>query len=362
MHNPLEAVPVFVALISNSEVRGKRLQALLRVHGVDVRLYTDLAGELLSRIKATPAAAVIVDLDGGGERERRLIDELTAQDDVPLLFNDGTSLDGRAPVSQQALAEQFANKILSLVGAPSAAPYQPATNGGLAGLDEGDAGSGPAPYASIDNVVYAGAAAQPARQVWVLGASLGGPEAVRRFIGRVPVDLPAAFILAQRIGVECIPMLRDQLRRVTSLTVMSARPGHLLQHGDFVIAPMDRYLDFDPDGCLQFGAPDDDEDAPPPSIDSVMAAVARRFGERAGGIIFSGIGNDGVLGARLLLERGGTVWAQAADSCVMSSMPDHVRNACPIDFNASPESLAERLIHHVTERHGAVPLSSTPLR
>ena len=59
-----------------------------------------------------------------------------------------------------------------------------------------------------------------ARNVWVLGASLGGPEAVKRFLRALPVDIPATFILTQHLGANFVALLAEQLDRVSGMRVM----------------------------------------------------------------------------------------------------------------------------------------------
>ncbi|HKJ21956.1 MAG TPA: chemotaxis protein CheB [Gammaproteobacteria bacterium] len=353
MRNPLEALPLAVALVSNSDERGRKLQDALHASGVDVYLYCDPATELLSQIKATPAAAIIVDLDGGSHREREFIDALVRQDALPVLFNDGSGLDTSSAAADRELGEKIKRKLRVLIGGEVPA-YEPVTVGAVtqeaAGPEEtpDDAASAGKQGGAFTAFPRDRGTLRPAQRVWVLGASLGGPDAVKRFVSRMPGELPAAFILAQHISMECIPLLMDQIRRVTALTVMSARSGHLLQHGQLVVAPVDQHLTFDDEGRMHLSPHSADSEGALPSINTVMAAVAARFSEDAGAIVFSGIGNDGVIGARSILDEGGTLWAQAADTCVMSSMPDHVRNACPVGLNASPEDLAAQLIQHVT--------------
>jgi chemosensory pili system protein ChpB (putative protein-glutamate methylesterase) len=77
-----------------------------------------------------------------------------------------------------------------------------------------------------------------------------------------------------------------------------------------------------------------------------MAVVAKTFGEKAGTIVFSGMGDDGAHGVEAIAEHHGIVWAQDIASCVVSSMPDHARKTGKVSFSASPEKLAEQLYTH----------------
>ena len=79
-----------------------------------------------------------------------------------------------------------------------------------------------------------------------------------------------------------------------------------------------------------------------PSIDLVMRDVADRFGANAGAIVFSGMAHDAIDGATYLASKGGTVWAQDPNTCVISSMVDGAIDAGVVSHTASPVDLARR--------------------
>lgn len=179
--------------------------------------------------------------------------------------------------------------------------------------------------------------------VWVLGASIGGPESVRRFLEALPVDVPAAFILVQHMGAEFQRVLADRLSRVTELEVTCAEEGRELRPGMVVVAPVEKGLDFDDQGritCAALGTMPD----PAPSIDDALRAVVSRFGARAGAIIFSGQARDGVEGCAEVARRGGRVWTQDAGSASIRAIGDGIREAGLSDFDGSPERLARQLL------------------
>jgi chemosensory pili system protein ChpB (putative protein-glutamate methylesterase) len=74
-----------------------------------------------------------------------------------------------------------------------------------------------------------------------------------------------------------------------------------------------------------------------------MTDISVRYGSRTSTIVFSGMGNDGVRGAQLIASRGGKVWAQDSDSCVVSSMPESTRRAGIVGFSGEPEQLSEQI-------------------
>jgi chemotaxis response regulator CheB len=184
--------------------------------------------------------------------------------------------------------------------------------------------------------------------VWVLGASLGGPQAVRQFLVAIKEDLPVAFILAQHIGENHISLLAEQLDRVTKFRVFPGYNGHLIRHHEVILAPAGKKLNVTGDGYISLS--DQEENAIySPCINDVMSAVASRYGKMAGTIVFSGMGDDGAIGCQSVADNGGIVWAQDVDSCVISSMPDQARKTNNVTFSANPRRLADELYKYYRE-------------
>ena len=181
-----------------------------------------------------------------------------------------------------------------------------------------------------------------ARNVWVIGASIGGPQMVKRFLAGLKSDMPVAFVLAQHIGSNLVSLLAKQLDQVTHLKVMVATEGHLLRHNEVVVAPTTERVTIDAAGYIRL-KPMEFKSIYTPSIDTVMTDISIRYGSRTSTIVFSGMGNDGLRGAQLIASRGGNVWAQEPESCVVSSMPDSTRRAGIVSFSGEPELLSEHI-------------------
>jgi two-component system chemotaxis response regulator CheB/chemosensory pili system protein ChpB (putative protein-glutamate methylesterase) len=188
-----------------------------------------------------------------------------------------------------------------------------------------------------------GASASPRiRQVWVLGASVGGPEAVREFLAALPGDVPALFLLAQHLGGEFVDIMARQLAQATPLTVRLPEHGDRLGHGEVIIVPAGRRLQLDPTGTVVLREAAADS-AYAPSIDHLLEDLAEAFGAAAGVIIFSGMGEDAVEGCRRLAARGGKVWLQDPATCVVATMVEGVRQTGVASFIGSPVELAEHV-------------------
>ncbi len=180
------------------------------------------------------------------------------------------------------------------------------------------------------------------QRVWVLGASIGGPEALREFLAGIPHDYPALFLLVQHLGGEFLDLMARQLAKATGMMVRQPEHGDRVGHGEILLVPGGRELSIDTGGVvIMRQAPE--EGSYSPSIDRILTAMANSFGANAGAIIFSGVGEDAVEGCRHLADKGGRVYLQSPDSCVVSAMVEAVQATGVASFVGSPRELAERL-------------------
>lgn len=180
------------------------------------------------------------------------------------------------------------------------------------------------------------------RRVWVLGASIGGPDAVRTFLAQIPRGYPALFVLAQHLGDEFVETMTRQLARAIQLIVRTPAHGDRASHGEVLIVPNEKRLLVDANGVVVL----QNIAEPPayrPSIDQVLEDVAERFGAGAGAIIFSGMSDDAVIGCKAVSAAGGRVYVQVPDSCVVSMMVDGVLETGVVQFQGTPEELAQKL-------------------
>ncbi len=349
-----------VAILATSEKTQQRLASLLKDAGLNVVAH-ELPGDgFLAQLENASPDVLLVDLSEENGAETDVIDTLLDYDALPIFFNDSSPAGGGAnALWAKKLARKLSDiatrhePVIEPVGKPDVTETTPDTlpvHKSIAIIDVMDAKA-----VSIDPVseaVIVPDAVTPiekpkdaAANIWVLGASLGGPQAVRQFLAAVEEDLPVAFILAQHIGANHISLLAEQLNRVTPFVVLAGRAGHLIRHHEVILTPADKDIKITEDGYLSL-MPAMENAIYSPSIDNVMSAVANHYGNMAGTIVFSGMGDDGARGCEAMARQGGIVWAQDVDSCVISSMPDQARKTNTVTFSANPQALAERLYQY----------------
>jgi chemosensory pili system protein ChpB (putative protein-glutamate methylesterase) len=182
-------------------------------------------------------------------------------------------------------------------------------------------------------------------QIWVLGASLGGPEAVKEFLDALPEGLPVAFVYAQHIDPRFEQALCQAVGRHSAYTLKNIEHGASLNIGDVLISPVAHTFDIAGMGCLSVNT-EGWEGPYGPSIDGVIDKVARYAGSRFGCILFSGMGSDGAESI-ISVPEGQPLWVQSPDTCGNSSMPESAIGTGRITYVGDPYQLALQLVQNV---------------
>lgn len=189
--------------------------------------------------------------------------------------------------------------------------------------------------------------AHRAPYLWVLAASTGGPAAVKEFLSHLPGDLGIAFVYVQHIDTNYAATLIKMMSSAGRYPAALAAHGGVLQRDAIALVTAERRVDILENGTLvvvqePWGGPY------APSIDQLVANVARVYREHSGLIIFTGMGEDGAASGRLIKQQGGQVWVQSPASCASPSMPEAALATRCVNFSGTPVELAQRLAQHMT--------------
>jgi chemosensory pili system protein ChpB (putative protein-glutamate methylesterase) len=179
-------------------------------------------------------------------------------------------------------------------------------------------------------------------RVWVLAASLGGPDAVKRFLQSLEANLPIAMVYAQHIDNNFDQQLVSALDSSHNYSMVMAHGEQILSAGRVVVVPVDRQLRFLPFGRV-VATRNSWDGIYQPAIDQVISELARLYREKLGVIVFSGMCNDGEIGVRVAKSCGSTVWAQTPDSCASAEMPAAAIATGCVSEQGTPEQLAALL-------------------
>jgi two-component system chemotaxis response regulator CheB len=157
--------------------------------------------------------------------------------------------------------------------------------------------------------------------VILIGASVGGIEAIGKILRDLPKDFGAAIAVTLHRGSGQPSLLAEVLGARSKLEVAEAENGQVFSPGCVYLAPSDYHLVFNGRVIrLDHGAK---ENHARPSIDVMFRSGARNFGPRVIGVILSGNLTDGVSGLGAIKRHGGLSLAQEPAEARAPSMPLH---------------------------------------
>lgn len=161
--------------------------------------------------------------------------------------------------------------------------------------------------------------------VVAIGTSTGGPRALSVVIPGLPENLPAPVLVVQHMSAGFTRSLAERLGRESRMRVKEAEAGETLAAGTVYLAPGDWHLSVERAGPA--GAPKVCLDQKPPILgvrpcaDVLFQSVAEVYGDKAVGVVLTGMGRDGAKGLRAMKARNARVIAQDEASCVVYGMP-----------------------------------------
>jgi two-component system, chemotaxis family, protein-glutamate methylesterase/glutaminase len=187
------------------------------------------------------------------------------------------------------------------------------------------------------------------RDVIVIGASLGGVEALCKLARGFPSDLPASVLIMLHTSPKSPRFLAEIVGRYTPLPVSYGQQGEAVERGHVYFAPPDVHLVVTAPGNLILRHGEKVHFARP-AADVLFRSAAELYGRRVIGVVLTGGDSDGAAGLRAIRAAGGVAVVQDPDEAPAPGMPlNALINASP-DFRVSLDGMASLLIRLVTEQ------------
>lgn len=187
------------------------------------------------------------------------------------------------------------------------------------------------------------------RDVVLVGVSTGGPPAVQKLLSGLPPGVPASILVAQHMPAAFTAAFARRLNDACSIRVVEGRDGETLEHGTAYIAPGGRQMRIAlHNGMHRLSVSDEPAGAVyKPSANVLFSSAGGHLGRRSVGVVLTGMGADGLDGARVLKMSGGIMLAEDEASCVVYGMPKAVVEAglvdAVVDINAMAHAIGESL-------------------
>ncbi|MGY1707729.1 chemotaxis response regulator protein-glutamate methylesterase [Geodermatophilus sp. SYSU D00697] len=252
---------------------------------------------------------------------------------------------GSVAASMESVREQLIPKIKALTGRPvTPGPARAAA---------------PAPVRVAPPAPRQGAVKQPA--VLVIGSSTGGPEALARLLPVLPASLPVPVLLVQHMPPVFTRQFAQRLDRLCALRVVEAVDGTPLAPGTVHLAPGDHHLTIRSTGRglatrLDQGPP---ENFCRPAVDPLFRSAVDAYDGAVLGVVLTGMGSDGRLGAGRVREAGGSVVVQDQATSVVWGMPGAVASAGFADEVLPLDRIAEAITRRLAPPRATAPVPAT---
>jgi len=193
------------------------------------------------------------------------------------------------------------------------------------------------------------AAARSAVKLIAVGASTGGPQALTRLLTALPIDLPCAVAVALHIPAGYTEALAARLNDTCALRVFEASEDAVLAPGSVAIARGGMNLRI----RQRHGVLTTHLDSQPttsrflPSVDVLLESATAALGSAVLGVVLTGMGSDGLEGARALHRAGGRILTESESSCVVYGMPRSIAEAGLSAGEARIERMAQAILDRI---------------
>jgi two-component system chemotaxis response regulator CheB len=186
-------------------------------------------------------------------------------------------------------------------------------------------------------------AVRPRASVVGLVGSAGSPAAVAHIATRLRKGISAPIIIALHMPQGFTRSFADRLARLSRLDVSEAHNGGRLSPRHIYVAPGGFHTTLrhrnghDPMFSVTAS---EEKDFYAPSADQLLASLADCYGPATLGVVLTGMGEDGLNGARLIKKAGGSVIAESRESAVIWGMPRAVVDSGLADAELNLSAIA----------------------
>lgn len=187
---------------------------------------------------------------------------------------------------------------------------------------------------------------KPWRYVVLLGASMGGPNAVKTFLDNLSPDLPICLLLAHHFDANNIQTLPRVLNRNNQWQCKVITTTQTLRTGHCLIAPIVQKIVCDSTGRIILQN-EPWQGSYKPNIGEILKNTSDVYGNELIAIIFSGMGNDGSQYLDKIQMNHSQIWAQDPNDSACTSQPQSIINSGYCNYIGTSAELAQHLTDYV---------------
>jgi two-component system chemotaxis response regulator CheB len=168
-------------------------------------------------------------------------------------------------------------------------------------------------------------------------------------LAMLPKEFPVPLAIALHIPPGYTEELAKRLDRICAIEVQEAKEGLELRPGLAVLARGGQHLKLSNarDGLFARIDREPIQEPHAPSVDVLFESAAKRIGAGVLGVVLTGMGSDGLRGARAIHAAGGRILTEAEATCVVFGMPSVVVQAGLSYAEARLENMALAITQHL---------------
>ena len=189
-------------------------------------------------------------------------------------------------------------------------------------------------------------------RIVAIGSSTGGPPALEKVLTPLPADFPVPIVIAQHMPLVFTQSMAKRLDDVCALHVVHGESGAPVLPGHVYIAPGGLHMHIlQRAGRLSLKIDEEPKDyAYKPSVSALFESCANTTARQTLGIVLTGIGSDGLEGAKRLQPLGATLIAQDEATSVVYGMPRAIADANLASVQLDPDAIAATLVKMLGKR------------
>jgi two-component system, chemotaxis family, protein-glutamate methylesterase/glutaminase len=181
--------------------------------------------------------------------------------------------------------------------------------------------------------------AQTEGQLVAIGASTGGPPALRIILSGLPKDFPFPILIVQHIAPGFTQGFAEWLAQSSSRPVELSVHGQQVVPGRVYVAPDGFHMTVGIDRRIWLNT-DEPENGLRPSVSALFRSVAKAYGQSAIGVLLTGMGKDGAFELKLMREQGAVTIAQDKETSVVHGMPGEAVRLGGASYVLPPEKIS----------------------
>lgn len=188
-----------------------------------------------------------------------------------------------------------------------------------------------------------------------IAASTGGPQALTKVLAELPEYLNAALLIVQHMPPKFTTSFAERLDKLCQIRVFEAKDKTQLENGTAYICPGDACMELTQEDTGMFlrVLPPNGTESIIPSADRLLSSIAVAAPQNALGIVLTGMGRDGTLGAKALADAGGLVIAEDESTAVVPGMPMSAVAAGAVQETVPLNRVADYIVRYLNKA-GAV--------